>query len=162
MVETELNVPYHQQDTDYYCGAASAQMVLASLGLGLLPQDQLYNDNHAHSILEANWYTAPDGLFWTLNTLSGGHPHPIPSNPEETVDWAFLGYHEATSEDAISRKICWTIQHYTIRGSQSTTSTSTTRGRLCRAHPTRPRLRRRRIRPPTDAGPADSAVSPTS
>jgi hypothetical protein len=114
MVETELNVPYHQQDTDYYCGAASAQMVLASLGLGLLPQDQLYNDNHAHSILEGNWYTAPDGLFWTLNTLSGGHPHPIPSNPEETVDWAFLGYHEATSEDAISRKICWTIQHYTI------------------------------------------------
>jgi hypothetical protein len=113
-VETDLNVPYHQQDTDYYCGAACAQMVLASLGLGLLPQDQLYNDNHTHSTLEGGWATGPDGLHWTLTDLSQGRSHPIPSDPEETVNWTTLAYHEATSEDAISRKLCWTIEHYTI------------------------------------------------
>ena len=31
-----LAVAYHQQDTDYYCGGACAQMVLDSLGAGLL------------------------------------------------------------------------------------------------------------------------------
>lgn len=57
-----LAVSYHQQDTDYYCGAACAQMVLDSLGAGLLDQNQLYNDNHSHSTTEAGWATAPDGL----------------------------------------------------------------------------------------------------
>ena len=33
-----LDVPYHQQDTDVYCGAACAQMVLRALGLPLLNQ----------------------------------------------------------------------------------------------------------------------------
>ena len=30
MAHQDLPVPYHQQDTDYYCGAACAQMVLRS------------------------------------------------------------------------------------------------------------------------------------
>ena len=66
-VTENLSVPYHQQDTDYYCGAACAQMVLASLGTGLLDQDQLYSDNHSHSTTESGWYTAPDGLQWTMH-----------------------------------------------------------------------------------------------
>jgi len=66
-VQKDLAVAYHQQDTDYYCGAACAQMVLDSIGAGLLDQDDLYADNHAYSTLEAGWYTAPDGLQWTLN-----------------------------------------------------------------------------------------------
>jgi Peptidase_C39 like family len=113
-VVNDLVVPYHQQDTDYYCGAACAQMVLGSLGLGLLSQDTLYNDNRTHSTLESGWATAPDGLHWTLTNYSQGLPHAIPSNPGETVNWTTLAYHMATSEDAISRKICWTIEHYTI------------------------------------------------
>ena len=40
-ITENLSVPYHQQDTDYYCGAACAQMVLHSLGTGLLDQDNL-------------------------------------------------------------------------------------------------------------------------
>ena len=55
-VSENLSVPYHQQDTDYYCGAACAQMVLDSLGAGLLDQNQLYSDNHSHSTTEAGWY----------------------------------------------------------------------------------------------------------
>ena len=33
-VHEDLAVQYHQQDTDYYCGGASAQMVLAQIGAG--------------------------------------------------------------------------------------------------------------------------------
>jgi hypothetical protein len=91
-------------------------MVLASLGLGLLDQTQLYNDNHAHSTADpaSNWSTAPDGLLWTLGTYSNGLAHPTPANPAEHVNWATLAYSQAASEDAISRKICWTIEHYRI------------------------------------------------
>ena len=46
----ELSVGYHQQDTSYYCGAACAQMVLHSIGQPLISQDDLYNDNHSHSV----------------------------------------------------------------------------------------------------------------
>lgn len=53
-ISENLTVQYHQQDTDYYCGAACAQMVLAELGGGLHPQDDLYNDNHDHKIGRAH------------------------------------------------------------------------------------------------------------
>jgi hypothetical protein len=64
---TDLNTPYHQQDTDYYCGAAVAQMILDAIGSGLIDQDTLYNSNHAHS--SPGWYTSPDGLNFTLNAF---------------------------------------------------------------------------------------------
>ena len=66
MATTNLDVQYHQQDTNYYCGAACAQMVLAQIGAGLLDQDDLYDDNHSHSLIETNWYSGPDGVQWTL------------------------------------------------------------------------------------------------
>jgi len=34
--QSESSAGCHQQDTDYYCGAACAQMVLESIGAGLL------------------------------------------------------------------------------------------------------------------------------
>jgi hypothetical protein len=106
-VSEDLSVPYHQQDTDYYCGAACAQMVLASLGGGLLDQNQLYNDNHSHSTAEAGWYTAPDGLQWTMRTLEP----PAPSGPPHYGSYDFVLF-ALDSEEAISRKIVWTIHHY--------------------------------------------------
>jgi hypothetical protein len=50
-MQESLAVGYHQQDTDYYCGAACAQMVLVSIGAGILDQVGLYADNHSHSTL---------------------------------------------------------------------------------------------------------------
>ncbi len=35
-ISQDLSVVYHQQDADYYCGAACAQMVLHEIGAGLL------------------------------------------------------------------------------------------------------------------------------
>ena len=101
-VHENLTVAYHQQDTDYYCGAACAQMVLDSIGTGILDQDDLYADNHSHGTLEPGWYTAPDGLQWTLNDR----------RPAGFGGWFAL--YALGSEDAISRKLVWTIHHYHV------------------------------------------------
>jgi hypothetical protein len=101
-VTEDLNVSYHQQDTDYYCGAACAQMVLDSIGAGLLNQDDLYNDNHTHSTTEGGWYSGPDGVTWTMNHLK----------PASFNNYFVL--FTPTNEDSISRKIVWTIHHYKV------------------------------------------------
>jgi hypothetical protein len=104
-VQEDLTVPYHQQDTSYYCGAACAQMVIASPDVGgaLLDQDDLYTDNHSHSLHDGGaWATGPDGLQWTMNDR----------RPPGFTGWFAL--YEPTSEDTISRKIVWTIHHYNV------------------------------------------------
>ena len=103
-ISPDLPVAYHQQDTDYYCGAACAQMVLDSIGAGLLDQNDLYDDNHSHSTTESGWYTAPDGLLWTMNNLK-------PSSP--TFNSYFV-LDALAQEDSISRAIIWTIHHYKV------------------------------------------------
>jgi hypothetical protein len=95
----DLPVQYHQQDTDYYCGAACAQTVLEQCGAGLLDQDDLYNDNHSHSTTEPNWYTGPDGLTWTMNNRQSGR---------------YFVLDPLATEDAISRMVAWTIHHYQV------------------------------------------------
>lgn len=95
----DLTVAYHQQDTNYYCGAACAQMVLNECGTELLDQETLYNDNHSHSLIEAGWATAPDGLQWTLNNRQAGR---------------YFALDGLASEDATSRMIAWTIHHWKI------------------------------------------------
>jgi hypothetical protein len=102
-----LPVPYHQQDTDYYCGAACAQMVLDSLGAGLFDQNQLYNDNHSHSTTESGWATGPDGLQWTMHN----YEPPAPTGPPHYGSYDFVLF-ALGSEDALSRKLVWTIHHY--------------------------------------------------
>jgi hypothetical protein len=97
-----LGTAYHQQDTDYYCGAACVQMVLDSIGAGTLDQNSLYADNHSHSTIEPGWYTAPDGLQWTLNDR----------RPSTFANWFAL--FALANEYSISRKICWTIHHYQV------------------------------------------------
>ncbi len=101
-VSEDLAVQYHQQDTNYYCGGACAQMVLAQIGAGLLDQDDLYADNHSHSVAEGGWYTAPDGLTWTMNDR----------RPASFFN-SFVLF-ALSNEDLISRKICWTIHHYQV------------------------------------------------
>ncbi|WP_127132750.1 hypothetical protein [Pseudoflavitalea rhizosphaerae] len=91
-----LPVEYHQQDTNYYCGAACAQMVLHQLGSGHLLQDDLYNDNHSYSTAESGWASGPDGLEWTMNDRA-------PSQG--------FNLHEALSGDEISTTIAWSLQN---------------------------------------------------
>lgn len=98
-VHNNLPVAYHQQDTNYYCGAACAQMVLNELGHWYPAQNGLYNDNHSHSVAETGWYTGPDGLQWTMN------------HRQHTK---YFALDALASEDAISRMIVWTIHHYDV------------------------------------------------
>jgi len=95
----ELSVGYHQQDTDYYCGAACAQMVLHTVGQGLISQDDLYSDNHSNTIEPSSWSTPPDGLQWTMN---------------HRQSTKYFALDSLDTEDAISRMLCWTIHHYTV------------------------------------------------
>jgi hypothetical protein len=98
-VHEDLTTQYHQQDTDYYCGAATAQMVLQQCGAGILGQVGLYSDNNSHSTTESGWYTAPDGLTWTMNNRQSSK---------------YFVLDALATEDAISRMIAWTIHHYKI------------------------------------------------
>src|SRR5262245_38466780 len=105
MANDILNNEYHQQDTDYYCGAACAQMVLNDIGAGLLSQDDLYCDNHDHNSTEEQadgWYSGPTGIEWTMN-----------NRKPSTFGNPFVLFHELTEEN-ISRKLIWTIHHYRI------------------------------------------------
>ena len=103
-VTETLPVQYHQQDTDDYCGAACAQMVLEEMGAGILDQDGLYADNHDNSTIDASidWATGPDGLEWTLNNR-------CPPALTESLTLCAL-----TSRTAISRQICWTIHQHQV------------------------------------------------
>lgn len=99
MVTEDLGTEYHQQDTNYYCGAACAQMVLEECSSGHISQASLYNDNHSHSTTEPGWASGPDGLTWTLNNRQVGK---------------YFALDALGTEDAISRMIVWTIHTYKV------------------------------------------------
>ena len=103
----DINCAHHQQDTNYYCGAATAQMILNSIGGGLLDQDVLYNDNHSHNT-RPNWYTDPDGLTWTLNHYGNPLPPPPGHSP-----YYFVPYRKDT-EPLGSEKIVYTLWKYEV------------------------------------------------
>jgi hypothetical protein len=98
----DLGTSYHQQDTDYYCGAAVAQMILDSIGSGVLDQNTLYNSNHAHS--SPGWYTSPDGLNYTLNAFM---PPPPKFNSYFIVE-------RADTEPDGSANIVRTLRYYSV------------------------------------------------
>ena len=99
MTVENLAVPYHQQDTDTYCGAACANMVLAQMGATLASQDVLYTDARNHTAELGAWYNPPDGLQWVLNDRRPG---------------GWFALFSLDTEDALSRKLVWTLHHYQV------------------------------------------------
>lgn len=68
-----VDLAYHQQDKDMYCGAAVAQMVLDQLGCGLEEQSDLYGQMRERRPGYRDpepWYTSPDGLARVLRAKS--------------------------------------------------------------------------------------------
>jgi hypothetical protein len=103
MERPEYGVMYHEQKdqgSDQFCGAASAQMVLESIGAGRIDQEVLYTSCQACSADDPgrHWDSAPDGLVCTLNQRRPA------SFPGSFRLW------ELPSEEAISRKLCWAIE----------------------------------------------------
>ncbi|MEO8739082.1 MAG: hypothetical protein ABI537_05195 [Casimicrobiaceae bacterium] len=99
MTTENLVVPHHQQDTDVYCGAACAQMVLASMGAALASQDVLFTDGRNHTSELASWYNPPDGIQWVMNDRRPG---------------GWFALFSLDTEDALSRKLVWTLHHYQV------------------------------------------------
>jgi hypothetical protein len=102
--EAVVDVRYHQQESSFYCGPTCAQMVLQSIGGGLLDQDDLWNQIHDYASADPSsigWKSAPDCLAWALNGLRpAGYPISI-------------DLHAVTSTGVLSRKIIWSIhQHH--------------------------------------------------
>jgi hypothetical protein len=94
---------YHTQDTSYYCGAATAMMVLAEIGvaMGDLDQDDLYTSNHNHNA-QSGWYTDPEGLRFTM----------VDRKPAAFAN-TFVVYKQA-SEVAASQKLVYTLHQYGV------------------------------------------------
>ncbi len=83
-----LNVPLYGQDTGYYCGAASSQMIMIgypnTASSKCYAQDQIYGTIQAKK-QDNGFYTDPDGLRDTVMSLdpppAAGHFSNISAMP---------------------------------------------------------------------------------
>ncbi len=96
----DIDTPYYTQDTSYYCGAASAQMILDSEKIGsYVDQDILYNYIHSHNACGWPWATDPEGLRDVLNLYyPAGH----------------FFVHKPSDADTGIKKIAYTIDRYGV------------------------------------------------
>lgn len=97
---------YHTQDTDYYCGAACAMMILSEIGVPYagLDQDDLYTSNHGHNVdPTSGWYTDPYGLCYTLNDR----------RPASFLPRFFVVHKRLTEADG-TRDVAFTLYHYQV------------------------------------------------
>lgn len=98
--------PFHRQDELSYCGAASAQVMLASLDGGqLYPQDYLerliLRNNTSDPMIP--WSGAPDGLRWVLQRHQ-------PTN-DQAATFRII---ETNCSDCLSRKIVWSVFNHKV------------------------------------------------
>lgn len=99
--EKNINTPYYTQTTSYYCGAASAQMILNSenLNVYVASQDTLYNYIHSNNQC-SGWYSDPKGLRDVLNKYG---------NPK-----AYFAYYTPSSQEDGIKKLSYTIDKYGV------------------------------------------------
>lgn len=95
---------YHNQDTNYYCGAAAAMMVLSNIGVSYADLDQvdLYNSNHSHNAKPSGWATDPYGLRFTL----------VDRRPSGFLNTFVV--HKPTTEAEGTRDIVYTLHRYGV------------------------------------------------
>jgi hypothetical protein len=96
-----INTPYYEQTTSYYCGAATAQMILNSekVGIYVASQDTLYDYIHDHNECSSGWASDPEGLKDVLN-----HYYPQGHFYVSTLSDA----------DDANKKLAYTIDRYGV------------------------------------------------
>jgi hypothetical protein len=96
-----ITTPYYTQTTNYYCGAASAQMILNSQKLGIYVPSQatLYNYIHPRNQC-SGWATDPKGLSDVLNNYAGSKAHFVVS--------------ALSNQDDGIKKLAYTIDKYGV------------------------------------------------
>lgn len=99
-----ITTPYYTQATSYYCGAASAQMILNSQNLGIYVASQtvIYDYDHAHNQC-SGWASDPKGLTDVLNKYGNAHTPPA----------YFMAYTPSSQDDGI-KKLAYTIDRYGV------------------------------------------------
>jgi len=107
MYSKNLPLGYHTQDTQKYCGAACAQMILHQMsgGNNLLKQRSLFKhikDNNSPAEKTEPWKSGPTGLTKAMN-----HYNTFNNN-------CIFKIFDKLTEHTISRKIIWTIYHYNV------------------------------------------------
>jgi hypothetical protein len=98
---------FHQQETNTWCAATCAQMVLHYLSPHTAPLDQdllrTNIENRAHALeKDIAWFGAPDGLEATLNAF----PPPPARGCFRLV--------ACTTESEVSRLIVWSLEHHHV------------------------------------------------
>jgi hypothetical protein len=98
---------FHQQETNTWCAATCAQMVLHYLSPHTPPLDQdllrTNIENRAHALeTDITWFGAPDGLEATLNAF----PPPPASGSFRLA--------ACTTEGEVSRLIVWSLEHHHV------------------------------------------------
>jgi hypothetical protein len=102
----DIDTPYYTQTTSYYCGAASAQMILNSekLGIYVASQTTLYNYIHSHNnSCSTGWASDPVGLTAVLNHYANSHTPP-----------AYFAVNSPTSQDEANKKLAHTIDRWGV------------------------------------------------
>src|SRR5690348_8867170 len=102
-------VPYRRQQNWFYCGAASAQMVLESLGVTELSQDDLYRQARDNTVERSLWRSPPDGMAWALNA----------NRTREKRRFVIIAADDAESQ---ARWLAWYLHQYGTPRSEEHTS----------------------------------------
>lgn len=100
---------FHQQETNTWCAATCAQMVLHYLSPNTDPIDQdilrTNIENRSRAIEpEIVWFGAPDGLAATLNAFS-------PALPGKRKRFQLVA---CRTESEVSRRIVWSLEHHNL------------------------------------------------
>src|SRR5688572_28353734 len=98
-----IPVPYHEQETSNFCGAACLKMVVEALGHKAGSQTTLFNQSEEHGVLDpqSDWAGPPDGLEWVLQDKGE-----IARSAAEVLS--------PTGETALTRKIIWSISKHKV------------------------------------------------
>jgi len=95
-----IDIPYYTQETSYWCGAASAQMVLDGNPINkFVSQSTLYSYINPHNVC-AGWASGPQGLADALNYYEPGG--------------FYFAVSAMTNQDDAIKKLAYTLDKYGV------------------------------------------------
>lgn len=108
----DTGLPYHQQDTENYCGAAAAQMILANLGSPVTDQRLLFKG--PMMVGSQRWSTAPDALAELLNTHALARKVNYASHSDAQLDGVRRLCNALVSAKLPAPAVVWGNRHWVV------------------------------------------------
>lgn len=100
---TQHPVEYHGMDTGDSCGPACAQMILASIGAGVLDQADLRDSAPALEDEKDDFITGPVQLKTMLN-----------ENAPSSFEPSYFALFTFEDPDTLAHRVAWTLTHYDV------------------------------------------------